>query len=276
MTTVSASHDELSQPFQLPAGSVEKFEQEGFIHLYGVLSPELIRDFEPEVTEKVIELNTMDLPLSERDTYHKAFLQVENLWEHSAVVKELAFSTRLAKIAADLMGVRGVRMFHDQALYKEAGGGITPWHADQYYWPINSDRSCTIWLPLQDTPLEMGPLSFARGSHKMPLGRDLPIGDESERTLQQLLAEQEFPIVERPYRLGDASYHLGWTFHRASPNTREDPRRVMTVIYIDADLELVGTADATQQQTIDRWFPGCRPGDVPESPLSPVLWARDS
>ena len=49
---------------------------------------------------------------------------------------------------------------------------------------------------------------------------------------------------------------------------------MLTVIYLDADLELLDTVDATQQQTIERWFPGCAPGDVPASPLSPVLWAR--
>ena len=49
----------------------------------------------------------------------------------------------------------------------------------------------------------------------MSLGRDLPISDESEQTLQRLLADQDFPVVERPYQLGDASHHLGWTFHRA-------------------------------------------------------------
>jgi hypothetical protein len=28
------------------------------------------------------------------------------------------------------MEVEGVRLYHDQALFKEAEGGITPWHAD--------------------------------------------------------------------------------------------------------------------------------------------------
>ena len=59
---------------------------------------------------------------------------------------------------------RGVRMYHDQALYKEAGGGITPWHADQYYWPLETDKTITAWIPLQATPLEMGPLEFSAGS----------------------------------------------------------------------------------------------------------------
>ena len=76
-----------------------------------------------------------------RDTYNKAFLQVGNIWTKNATVKEFCWGQRLARLAAELMGVRGVRMYHDQALYKEAGGGITPWHADQYYWPISNANS---------------------------------------------------------------------------------------------------------------------------------------
>ena len=64
------------------------------------------------------------------------------------------------------MEVEGVRLYHDQALFKEAEGGITPWHADQYYWPLSTSKTITYWIPLQAIPLEMGPLEFSAGSLK--------------------------------------------------------------------------------------------------------------
>ena len=118
----------------------------------GIGSPATIAAYEPEITGKVIELNTQDLPLEARDTYGKAFLQVMNLWQDSELVLEFVSSPRLARIAAQLLGVRSVRLYHDQALYKESGGGVTPWHADQYYWPFATDRCVTAWIPLQDSP----------------------------------------------------------------------------------------------------------------------------
>lgn len=42
-----------------------------------------------------------------------------------------------------------MRLYHDQALNKEPGGGYTPWHCDQYYWPVQSDKIVTAWVPLQ-------------------------------------------------------------------------------------------------------------------------------
>ena len=264
--------DELDVLYEgLPSSATADFNRDGFIHLAGVLSPETIAQYEPTITSEVIRLNTQHLPLPERDTYGKAFLQISNLWRENDEVRRLVFSRRLAAIAAQLLGVHAVRLYHDQALYKEPGGGITPWHADQYYWPLSSDRCLTIWLPLQATPLEMGPLAFARASHNLSHGRDLPISDESEAQLKQTLTEQNFEDVVAPFALGDASYHRGWTFHHAGPNHGAAPRRVMTVIYMDADARVAEPTNS--QQVRDReWMPGAAIGQVPDTPLNPVLF----
>lgn len=265
---------DIDSPYLLDSEARSRFERDGFVQLPGVLNEATVAHFEPEITTKVIELNTEHLPMHQRTTYHKAFLQVTNLWRQSALVRELVFSTRLARIAAELMGVDGVRLYHDQALYKEADGGITPWHADQYYWPLASDRSCTAWITLQDTPAEMGPLEFATGSHHFEFGRDLPISDESEAALQRALSEQGFPTSSTPYALGDVSYHTGWTFHHAGPNRTTTPRRAMTIIYIDADITVTEPTNDHQSHDLATFMPGAQPGHVPDTPLNPVLYRR--
>ena len=63
------------------------------------------------------------------------------------------------------MGVDGVRLYHDQALYKEPGGGFTPWHQDQTYWPLDTTHTITMWMPLLDIPPNVGSMRFASGSH---------------------------------------------------------------------------------------------------------------
>ncbi|TDO54753.1 ectoine hydroxylase-related dioxygenase (phytanoyl-CoA dioxygenase family) [Kribbella sp. VKM Ac-2527] len=264
---------ELETGYSLGRDAIAHFAEHGFVKLKNVLTAATIAEYEPEITGKVIELNTQHLPLEERDTYGKAFLQVMNLWQDSERVLEFVSSPRLARIAAQLLGVRSVRLYHDQALYKESGGGVTPWHADQYYWPLTTDRCVTVWIPLQETPMEMGPLAFAAGSHTFEHGRDLPISDESERVLQEALAEQAFPDVATPYELGEVSYHLGWTFHHATENRTDIPRRVMTIIYVDAEMEIAPPANAFQQSDLETWMPGNAPGDRVSSPLNPVLYS---
>ncbi len=262
----------LDEPYQLTSEQIEFFQKNGYIKLKQVLSPDLIDYYGEEITRKVIELNTQTKPMSQRSTYEKAFLQIMNLWTKSQIVKEFVFSRRLAKIAAELMGVRGVRLYHDQALYKEPSGGITPWHADQYYWPLARPTTCTVWIPLQYTPLEMGPLAFAVGSQNFEFGRDLEISDESEEKLQAALKEANFPLDELPFDLGEVSYHYGWTYHRAGPNTSTDPRKVMTIIYYEDGNTMIAPRNKAHEADWKSWLPGAKIGEPPATHLNPLLY----
>lgn len=248
------------------------FADQGYIKLRGVLDGQQIDAFAPEITDKVVELNTQHLPLADRSTYDKAFLQVTSLWRHSERVNDFVRSPDLARLAAELLGVRGVRLYHDQALYKEPGGGITPWHADEYYWPFSTSRCVTVWIPLQDTPADMGPLTLAVGSHAFSHGRDMAISDESETAIARLMLEEGFPVDDAPYRLGDVSYHLGWTFHRAGQNVSTTARRVMTIIYVDIDMVIAEPTNDSQRRDLAVCIPGKKPGEVVASELNPVLY----
>ena len=217
-------------------------------------------------------MNAKPKPLEKRDTYGKAFVQLFNLWKEDETIKKLIFSKRLAQIATELMQVDGVRLYHDQALFKEAGGGITPWHADQYYWPLQTDKTITAWIPLQETPLTMGPLEFSAGSHEIMDGRELSISDESEKTIQNRLKVTDFKHIIEPFEVGEVSFHSGWVFHRAGANTTNKMRKVMTIIYMDKDMKLKEPSNDGQQNDWDTWCPGVQIGETINSPLNPVLY----
>jgi ectoine hydroxylase-related dioxygenase (phytanoyl-CoA dioxygenase family) len=263
---------DLDSHYPLTPEQIRQYRENGFIKLKHVLSPQTLAHYGKEFTAKVKELNTNLLPIEKRDTYGKAFLQVTNLWTKSEVVKEFVFGKRLGRIAAELMGTRGVRMYHDQALYKEAGGGLTPWHADQYYWPLGNPNTTTAWIPLQKTPMEMGPLAFAVKSQNMEFGRDLQISDTSEQQLQDALKREGYALLDEPFDLGEISFHMGWTYHRAGPNTSGRPREVMTIIYMDQDMTVMKPKHRAQESDLKAWLPGATVGEVADSPLNPVLY----
>jgi ectoine hydroxylase-related dioxygenase (phytanoyl-CoA dioxygenase family) len=263
----------LAQPYPLRAEQIAFYDQNRFIKLKGVLNEETVRFYAGVITEKVLAMSREDRPLEQRDTYGKAFLQLFNLWREDECIRELVFSKRIAKIASDLMQTRGARLYHDQALYKEPGGGITPWHADQYYWPLETDKSVTAWMPLQATPLDMGPLEFSAGSHVIVSGRELAIGDESEEKIQKALRVTDFQHVVEPFELGEISFHSGWVFHRAGANQSPEMRRVMTVIYMDQDMKLKEPDNENQINDWNTWCPGAEIGNVIDSPLNPVLFS---
>jgi ectoine hydroxylase-related dioxygenase (phytanoyl-CoA dioxygenase family) len=270
MKTMTA---DLDTRYALHADQIRSYRENGFLKLKNVFSRETLAAFAPEITRKVHELNTLHLPMEQRTTYQKAFLQVMNIWTKSDVVKEFVFSRRLARLAAELMGTTGARLYHDQALYKEGKGGFTPWHADQYYWPLASTHSVTVWIPLQATPMEMGPLAFAPKSHVHDLGRDLEISDQSESKIEKKLLAMNLGMVEEPFDLGEVSFHSGWTFHRAGRNLSERPREVMTIIYMDEEMKLAAPRNTNQQNDWDTWCPGAKVGERIETPINPVLWS---
>lgn len=264
--------EELNTPYVVSPEAIAFYQEYGYVKLKNVLSAEVLAYYGEVITNLVFKLNKLTKPMEERTTYERAFLQIMNLWREDETAKEFVFSKRLAQIAADLMGAEGVRLYHDQALYKEPSGGITPWHADQFYWPLASPKTVTIWIPLQATPMDMGPLAFAEKSQAVEIGRDLEISDESEALMSQSLTQ--FNLNETPFELGEVSYHAGWLFHRAGANLSTKPRKVMTMIYMDKDQRITQPKNSFQQADWETWLASSPVGSVPDSPLNPILYSR--
>ena len=261
----------LDEPFTVTEQQVAFFRKNGFIKIPSVLTPGILAYMDEVISAEVDRLNTQSLAMEDRDTYGKAFLQIMNIWRNSEAVRRIVFSKRIAMIATQLLEVTGVRIYHDQALYKEPGGGHTPWHADQYYWPLSSDRTVTAWIPLHETPMELGALEFSAGSASLTEGRDKEISDESQDLLDRVLRERGFPRVSEPYSSGEVSFHTGWTYHRAGPNVMDRMRKVMTMIYMDRDMQLKAPINKHQQADWEAWCPGAVIGEQIDTPMNPVI-----
>ena len=262
----------LDANYSVTPAQVKYFSENGFIKIKNIFDASVIDYMNIVISKEVDRLNNQQIPLEERDTYGKAFLQIMNLWTHTEVVKDIVFSKKIAQIATGLMQTTGVRLYHDQALFKEPKGGHTPWHADQYYWPLDTENTVTAWIPLQATPLNYGPLEFSAGSNKLTAGRDKQISDESQAFLEAELKRHAFNHVVEPFDVGEISFHRGWLYHRAGPNVSGNMRKVMTMIYMDIDTVLNTPENHNQQADWDTWCPGATVGEVINTPLNPVLY----
>lgn len=272
---ITAKKSILDQPFTVEQSAIDFYEKNRYIKIKNVLDPETIAYYNDVISSRVSELNEESRPLEERSTYDQAFLQLFNLWQSDDLIKNLVFSQRLASIATQLMEVDGVRLYHDQALFKEPGGGITPWHADQYYWPLSSDKTITAWIPLQATSLEMGPLEFSAGSHNLLQGRELEISAKSEKIIKDRLRVSDFPHIIESFDIGEVSFHSGWVFHRAGANSTNEVRKVMTVIYMDKNMTLKAPENDGQMNDWKTWCPGVSIGARVNSPLNPLLYEKN-
>lgn len=275
MTSLAEGLPDLASAYALNDEAIAEYRRDGHVLLRGVASVEEVAAFRPAIAACVSRKAKDAPPLAQRDTYHKAFLQVGNLWEEDAAVARFTCAKRFARIAAELMGAEGVRLYHDQALFKEAGGGATPWHQDQYYWPLEGEFCTTMWMPLVDVPEEMGVLTFASGSHRDGCLLARAISEESDAALQKLVDERGYPVARSAMRAGDATFHSGWCVHMAPPNHTERVREIMTVIYFADGLRICEPDNPHRPIDLARFFPGQKPGEVAGGPLNPLLYHVD-
>jgi ectoine hydroxylase-related dioxygenase (phytanoyl-CoA dioxygenase family) len=272
---VSETLPSLEGEYTLPDDQVASYRREGHLLLRGVASPEEVAAYRPAVL-RVIESVVREHDSQGRlDDYASLFTQVTNAWRLDETVRRFVFAPRFAHIAARLMeGVRGVRLYHDQALVKEPGGRPTPWHQDHYYWPLDTEHALTMWMPLVDVSEEMGPMAFASGSHRIgPLG-ELPISGATGDRLARLIEEKGFPIASRPLGAGDATFHSSRMLHSASANRSGRRREVMTVIYFADGTRLLEPDNPHRRVDMEVFVPGVRPGEPAASPLNPLLWSQ--
>lgn len=265
----------LDNEYPLSKEQVEWYQRKGHIILREVASCKEINTFEPVIKDLVKTLNHQNQPLEKRDTYGKAFIQISNIWRQNEAVRRFVLAKRFAKIAADLMGVNGVRIYHDQALFKEPGGGHTPWHQDQIYWPLETDRTITMWMPLVDISKEVGSMTFASGSHTQGFISKLVISDESHRTLKEYIEQKCLEQVQYGAMVaGDATFHNGWTLHSAPGNQTQTMREVMTVIYFADDTRVSVPDSNARRADLANWLPGCQPGELAASSLNPLVYSK--
>jgi hypothetical protein len=263
---------ELATAYPLDDDDIAAYRANGHVRLTQLATVDEAAAYRKPVATAVERLSTETRPLADRDSYGMAFLQVMNLWKHDGAVERFVKASRFADVAARLLGVPRVRLYHDQALFKEPGGGYTPWHQDAMYWPLDGSRCLTMWMPLVDITPAHGGLAFASRSHVDGALSDIGISDASEEHFDRLLPELGLAIDEPvAMRAGDASFHSGWTVHKALGNTADRMREVMTVIWFADGLPVLEPANSAQANDLASWLPGLAPGDLAASPDNPVI-----
>ncbi len=257
--------EELATPYPITADQVESFRSDGFIKLKQVLSPAALGTLRREMSRLFKEVG---------DRLGSQFGSLEMMWERSQIVRAFVFSPRLAKIAADLLGVSAVRLYHDNGLSKQPGCGRTPWHYDDHHFPIATQNVCTVWAPVQAIPDIMGPLGFAKGLHLVESVSDIPFNkfDTSyDRRIMERFRDLEVEVNQTPFELGEVSYHHNRNFHTAGPNLTTTPRMVLATTYFEDGSRVI---DAPHMVNGDwrGFMPGIEPGEVIDTPLNPVLY----
>ena len=252
---------------------VAAFERDGFAVVENALDANEIERYGRAVDAAVAYRSSGDdRAVEEKTLYEQSFIQCMNLWEDHADVREITFHPRLAEMAARFLGAEAVRVWHDQALYKEPGGRETDAHQDLPFWPIKPADQVSVWIPFEGSTRAGGAMAYVPGSHRLGLKKFVDITHtmhpEPYDILDDPLIRDIDPVwVEVPP--GAAVFHHSLSVHLASPNTTDRMRRVFTVIYF---------ADGCVRRapwphvSVDRQ--SIKVGEPIRGEVTPVAWPR--
>lgn len=269
------------------ADYAKRFQRDGFVHVPGVLSADEIARYGAAVDEAVAVRKAGDTRrLDEKSPYEQSFLQCQYIWEDFPGVRPLTFHPAIGELAAALIGAPRIRLWHDQALYKEAGGRETEAHTDQPYWPIAERDTATVWIPLGAVDEAAGCMGYVPGSHRNPAEFvDIFTTPGAGKALEAKFADT--PAVFVPCAAGDVIFHHGSTVHLAGANRSDHTRRVYTAIYfrdgcrrggqrphpsVDRDAIAEGELIAGGATPIVWPLPGGRPPEPEPWPQTGMEW----
>ncbi|WP_086828171.1 phytanoyl-CoA dioxygenase family protein [Streptomyces sp. NRRL B-24572] len=257
----------LGAPYLLSEEALAFFRRHGFVRLPGVLAPAVVAALAQRADRLLETAYGPDNP--------GRFLALEQLWLTDPLMRAVALSRRLGDIAAQLIEVDAVRLYHDNILSKEPGCGRTPWHRDSDHYPLDSPAIVTSWMPLRDIPTESGPLGCLSrqdasralsGLSASPLRRAF-----DEQVTARLRQAGARPFAE-PLSAGEVSFHAADCFHTAGANRTTAPRRVLSTTYYADGTRIIPEPTPLSGAWTD-FVPGIRPGDVAASALNPVVGA---
>ncbi len=208
---------------------------------------------------------------SEHEYYDRVFTQRIDLRLDDPAVAELVCSPALGRIAAQLAGAGGVRIYLDQALVKEPYANPTGFHVDVPFWSFSSPDALTIWVALDDATAENGCLCYLPGTHRTRRYDNADIGPQLGALFGVYPEWRSIDPVFCPVPAGSAVAHNGLTAHGAGANMTRRRRFAMTVAYMPDGAAYNGKQDIMTTDEAARLRVGDPLDDPVRHPLLPAV-----
>lgn len=265
----------------LTAEQIDSYQTNGFLVIEDFLDGGELADWRASTQEAVDQrlegatgkgLQESLTNQADPDSYYAlVFTQCLKLADTHAGMRRLLLDQRLGEVAAALAGVDGIRIWHDQALFKPPFGNPTGWHLDNPYWSFSSPDAISLWIALDDATLANGCMWYLPGTHKLARYENAGIGQNISDLFRCYPEWRAIEPVGCPCRAGAAVFHNGLTAHGAGANMTNRPRRAMTCAYMPDGSTFNGQRNILPEP----YFKNLTVGDVlNDDTVNPLVWSR--
>ena len=260
---------------ELTDEQVATYREQGFVAVEGFLDSDELETWrcvtDQAVADRLASAEKLTNQAKDEDPsyYSRVFVQCLRLADTNEEMKGLIYHEDIGRMAAQLAGIDGIRVWHDQALIKQAYGNPTGWHLDNPYWSFSSRDAISIWIALDDATLENGCMWYVPGTHKTATWDNAGIGQNIGDLFEVYPAWKEIDPVAGPVPAGSAVFHNGLTAHGAGANMTRHSRRAMTCAFMPDGSTFNGTRNILPES----YFESLSEGDViDDDEQCPLIW----
>jgi ectoine hydroxylase-related dioxygenase (phytanoyl-CoA dioxygenase family) len=214
------------------AQAVSDYERDGCIRLRGFLDAALLAEVRGRLDRYVRDV-VPALPPGDR-TFEADGVTVRNLWrmeQHDSFFADLAHRPAVTEMVAQLVHgepvLMAVETFNKPA---RVGSGVPP-HQDNAYFCQSPPDVLTIWIAMDAATEVNGPIFYLKGSQRgMHAHRASGVAGNS-MGLAKMPAHADADIFRGTLEPGDALIHHCQTIHWSAPNSTDEPRCGLLVVF---------------------------------------------
>lgn len=269
----------------IAGGVVEKFHEDGFVHVERLLSPKLTRDVQAEL--EVL----FDAPVEEAVPTNEPMLVC---WRHRPDGNRSIFPlsaaphcqsvldrTQLLDLCSALAKSDYLQLMEAVVFSKPAGiGEAFAWHNDASFYPVTPVDHISAWIALDTCNEETGALQFAAGSQiykdigsvNVKTGERLTNGSAGTELLSDPSA-LGLEIRRVDMQPGDVVFFSGYTMHCSPPNRSfTSDRRGMSLRFLTQPSRYA--PESGKSATFVRQITEA-PGEVVTNQCFPVVYQKE-
>lgn len=216
---------------RLSKQQLETYREQGFLQISGFLSPAELEVMRAKAERHVarggpVKKVTSQVVDNSFDAEQEGPRVLDVFYHFYRFDDEThAVARQIGDVFAQLLGDgRRSRIWSDRVFRKLPRASATPWHQDATFWPLDTNKTATMWIALQDTSAKLGALRFMPRSHRVTTRRL----KEGFNELGEIV--EVYPQLRgvEPYTAelaaGDCTIHNGVVLHASHPNDSEEIR----------------------------------------------------